>query len=204
MSPEIELEMADSPPFAELLAQAGRGDRDAMIEVARQYESEIRVMARVLLGPALRPYLDSMDLVQSVHRSLMVHLRAGQLDVTRPDRLLALALTMIRRKVARQWRRHRRQHRLDGTLASEPLPKTLTKLCSPDDDPERTVQIQDTVQRLCDSLQPMDRQIMELRLQGFSTPEVAHRLNLDADGLRVRLSRLRHRLRSEGVLDEWL
>src|SRR6188508_2597024 len=63
--------------FDEILARARTGDEDALTELARQYEPEVRAVARVRLGPALRPYLDTMDLVQSVHRSLMVGLRAN-------------------------------------------------------------------------------------------------------------------------------
>src|SRR5690348_16259844 len=97
--------------FDDLMSRARGGDGPALAELARQYEPEIRMMARLLLGPALRPYLDSMDLVQSVHRSLLVGLRQGKYEFSGPDRLVALALTMIRRKVARKWRRHRQQQR---------------------------------------------------------------------------------------------
>jgi RNA polymerase sigma-70 factor (ECF subfamily) len=45
---------------------------------------------------------------------------------------------------------------------------------------------------------------VELRLQGYSTADAARELGLDADVLRVRLSRLRQRLRAGGVLTEWL
>jgi len=197
--------MADSQPlFADMLARARQGDRIAVTAIAQQYEPEIRIMARVLLGPALQPYFDSMDLVQSVHRSLLVHLRSGQLEMSRPEQLVALALTMIRRKVARQWRRHRRQQRLDGTLSGESLPQLLARLSGPDDDPVRKAQIDETVITLLRQLPPLDRQIMELRLAGFNTSEVAEQLGLDSDSLRVRLSRIRQRLRAAAVFDEWL
>src|SRR6266571_7445883 len=84
--------------FAALLARARGGDREALEQLARQYEPKLRLVARVLLGPALRPYLDSLDLVQSVHKSLLVGLRKSQYDVSSPDKLIALTLTMLRRK----------------------------------------------------------------------------------------------------------
>src|SRR6516165_6904338 len=108
--------------FTGLLARARDGDPEALAELVRQYEPEVRIVARVLLGPALRPYLDSLDLVQSVHRSLLLGLRHGKVDVSSPERLVALATTMVRRKIARQWRRLQRQKRVDvegdaGSLA---------------------------------------------------------------------------------------
>src|SRR5207249_8933282 len=118
--------------FTALLARSRGGDRDALTELVREYEAKVRVVAHVLLGPALRPYLDSIDLVQSVHRTLLLGLRQDKFDVSTPERLLALALTLVRRKVARQWRhaqRQRRHDRLPGDTGS--LPDFLASLSSP-------------------------------------------------------------------------
>src|SRR3954447_15322389 len=93
---------ASREQFAELMERARQGEAAALEELARLYEPEVRILAHVLIGPALRPHLDSMDLVQSVHKSLTVGLRQGKLDLSAPENLLALALTMVRRKVARQ------------------------------------------------------------------------------------------------------
>jgi hypothetical protein len=46
--------------------------------------------------------------------------------------------------------------------------------------------------------------LVELRLQGHSTADVARKLNLDSRFLRVRLGRLRKRLREQGLIEEWL
>jgi RNA polymerase sigma-70 factor (ECF subfamily) len=189
--------------FAALLAQARAGDTAALAELARRYEPEVRLVARVQLGPAMRPHLDSMDLVQSVHRSLMLGLRAGKFDVSSPDQLVALALTVVRRKVARKWRHLRRQQRsLPGR--AESLDLTLASLAVPDSDPARAAELRDATEHLCAGLDETERRVLELRLEGHSTAEVARELGLDADVLRVRLSRLRRRLHTYGVLDEWL
>jgi RNA polymerase sigma factor (sigma-70 family) len=191
-------------PFADLLARARQGDRAALTDLARQYEPEVRIMARVLLGPALRPFLDSMDLVQSVHRSLMVGLRNEKFELDSPDRLVVLAVAMVRRKIGRLWRHHQRQKRLSTGSSDTSLPDALNSLSSPDADPARAAQVRDAIKHLCAHLDEGERQMMELRLQGHTTAEVARALGQDADVLRVRLSRLRQRLRSQGLLDEWL
>ena len=95
--------------YTSLLARARQGDAEAMSQLCQLYEKELRIVARVQLGPALRPYLDSIDLVQSVHRSLLLGLRENKFEIATPTQLLALALTMVRRKVARHWRRMQRQ-----------------------------------------------------------------------------------------------
>lgn len=191
--------------FAAILGRARNGDRDAIEKLVQVYEPELRLVARVRLGTALRPFLDSVDLVQSVHRSLMVGLRQGKFDVSSPAKLVALALTMVRRKVARHWRHLKRQQRLRGNSGdSSSLPEMLTSLSDSHADPARVAEFNDQVERLCAELNDTERRLIELRLQGYSTAEAAREMGLDADVLRVRLGRLRRRLRSSGVLTDWL
>jgi len=198
--------MADQPSqFVVLLQQARSGDRESLLELTRKYEPEVRIVARVLLGPSLRPYLDSLDVVQSVHRSLLMGLRAEKFDITSPEQLVGLALTMVRRKVARRWRQVRRQQRLDRAANTpENLADLLSSLVSAEPDPARNAQINEAIRRLCARLSGIDRQLMELRLQGHSNVEIARQLGVDADVLRVRLSRLRQELRETGLMEEWL
>ena len=49
-----------------------------------------------------------------------------------------------------------------------------------------------------------ERRVIEMRLQGYSTVEVANELGITADVLRVRLHRLRQRLRDRNLLAEWV
>ncbi len=175
------------------------------MELLGKYETKVRLVARVLLGPALRPYLDSLDLVQSVHGSLLRGLREETFVISTPEHLVALALTLVRRKVAQKWRHLQRQQRLSGGAAETGcLPDVLTSLSSPQDDPVRAAQFKDQVVHLSANLKETERRLLELRLQGYTLTEVAHELGLTPVALRVRLTRLRQRLRAAGVLDDCL
>jgi RNA polymerase sigma factor (sigma-70 family) len=192
-------------PFPELLQLARTGDRDALDWLARTYEADVRIAARVLLGPALRAHLDTVDLVQSVHRSLMLGVRQNKFDVASPAQLIALALTMVRRKVARKWRHHRRQIPANGAATSpDDLGDILTSLHSTETDPARAAQIRDAATRVFRGLDAEDRRLLELRLEGWSTAEVARLLGQSPDVLRVRLHRLRKHFLDNGILGEWL
>jgi RNA polymerase sigma-70 factor (ECF subfamily) len=191
--------------FAALLAQARQGDKSALAQLAQQYESKVRMVARVLLGPALRPYLDSVDLVQSVHHSLMLGLRRDKFDISSPEQLIALALTLVRRKVARHWRRLQRQKRLSGNSSdSGNIPQLLADLSSPEADPARAAQLKDALEQLYRDLDAPDQFMLELRLFGYNTSEIAEKVGIHPIALRVRMTRLRQRLRDNGVLSEWL
>jgi RNA polymerase sigma factor (sigma-70 family) len=187
-----------------LLAGVQAGDETALIQVLQQYEPRLRTAARVLLGPWLRPHLDSLDLVQSVHRELLPGLRQGKYDVSCPQQLLGLALTVIRRKVARSWRRLQREQQLGPTTDdNDESAESLIASHNPDDDPAANALVNDAVQHLLSGLNPEDRHLLEQRLAGFSTVDIAQKLKTDPHLLRARLSRLRQRLRNQGF-SEWL
>jgi RNA polymerase sigma factor (sigma-70 family) len=191
--------------FTALLAHARGGDQAAVLELLRQYETKVRLVARVLLGPALRPYLDSIDLVQSVHCSLLLGLRQEKFAISTPDHLIALALTLVRRKVARKWRHLQRQQRLNrGATETGSLADVLTSLSCPQDSPAQAAQFKDQVEHLSANLKESERRLLDLRMQGYSLTEVAYELGLTTVALRVRLTRLRQRLRAAGILDDWL
>jgi RNA polymerase sigma-70 factor (ECF subfamily) len=197
--------MVESPDdFPILIARARLGDEEALAELFQRYEPEVRVAARVLLGRALRVQLDSMDLVQSVYHCLLVGLRQNKFDLNTPQQLLGLAMTMVRRKVAHHWRRMRHVPRFTPAPETEGMGNVLTAAPTPEPGPAETAQYNDTLKFLYSKLEEKDRQVVELRLQGYSTAEVARRLGLDADVLRVRLSRLRRRLRDGNLLTQWL
>src|SRR3954466_14869481 len=156
-----------APAFALLLSSARRGDAEAVNELCRQYEPRLRVVARVVLGPSLRAVLDSMDLVQSVHRSLIIGMREEKFNISTPENLIALALTLLRRKVARQWRRERRQQRLNSEGSSiDLLPTILFDLTTSEAGPADLAQYHDQVEQLFRHLDATERHILALRVDG--------------------------------------
>jgi RNA polymerase sigma factor (sigma-70 family) len=196
--------MPETPDdFTGLLARARAGDQSALARLAEQYEPKVRIVARVLLGPALRPYLDSVDLVQSVHRSLLVGLRDERYDCSGPEKMIALAVAMLRRKAARHWRHLRRQQR-PAPGADGGLPELLMSLCSPQPDPARQAEFRDAVECLCGDLSDPERRMLVLRSHDYTCAEVAEQLGLMPAAVRVRLSRLRKRLQERGVAADWL
>jgi RNA polymerase sigma-70 factor (ECF subfamily) len=187
--------MPTSEDFPNLLARVRHGDEAAVAELVRRYEPEVRRVAHARLGKALRPYLDSMDLVQSVHRSLLVGLRQNRFDFATPENLIALAVTMVRRKVARLWRRCQA-----GPPRATDVESLLLHVVGSSDDPAQAAQYHDQVRRVLDGLPELDRRLIELRLQGCSTAEAGRELGIDPAVLRVRLQRLRQRFRENAVM----
>lgn len=197
--------MPEQPPnFVLLLTAARGGDQAALAELTQLYEPQLRVVARTRLGPALRPYLDSVDLVQSVHRSLLIGLRGNRFDISTPHNLIALAMTIVQRKVARHWRHLQRQRRLESGVLTGDLAQNLSSLSGCSEDPAKAAEFNDQVRHICNALDAGERRVLEMRLEGHSIAEVARSMGLDPHLLRVRLGRLRQRLRDIGIITEWL
>ena len=151
-----------------------------------------------------RTHFDSLDLVQSVHRSLLIGLRNQQFDISSPEKLIALANTIVRRKIARKWRRALTLERIDRRVsANDSLEKTLWPLSQAANDPAKEVEYRDQFNKICEHLNADERRMLELRLAGFTSGEVAIELGIHVVALRVRWHRLRGRLESAGITSDW-
>ena len=195
-----EQEIDRSNEFGQLLLQARMGDIVSQTRLCEEYEKQVYIVVRVLLGPQLRPHLDSMDLIQSVHRSLLAGLRDKKFEIATPENLVALACTMVRRKVARQWRKHKRQLRLATSNNESPLlSEVLQSLYGRECGPSEVAEYRCSLEKLCESLNPIERQMLERKLEGYTTGEVAEQLGMHPVAIRVRWSRLRDRLASQEI-----
>src|SRR5262245_47620046 len=94
--------------FADLLARVRGGDDAATAELVRRYERTVLRSVRSRLSQAMRGALDSMDVMQSVHRSLLTGVKNERFQLTTPQQLIGLAVVMVQRKVARHWRKLKR------------------------------------------------------------------------------------------------
>lgn len=196
---------AEHEEFSELLQRAARGDSEAQHAICRQYERQVRIVARVLLGPQLRSHLDSTDLMQSVHHSLLMGIRYDRFDIASPSKLIALACTLARRKVARKWRLHRRQVRRGPPLGdSNYLSTTLSWIANPHTGPVEAAEFNDMLVRLCESMNVVERKMLEMRLDGYTNAEVAATLGIHPVAIRVRWTRLKQRLEAAGLFADGL
>lgn len=191
--------------FSELLHRATSGDTEAQQAICGKYERQVRIVARVLLGPQLRTHLDSTDLMQSVHHCLLLGIKDKRFDISSPQKLIALACTLARRKVARKWRLHRRQIS-HGPAAGESsyISSVLTSIANPHEGPAEVAQFNDQLLQLCDRMNLIERKMLQMRLDGYTNGEIADELEIHPAAIRVRWTRLKQRLEAAGVFSDWL
>lgn len=180
--------------FAELVALVQAGDDTAMSELIEQFNAPLCRAASQLIGKTLRSHLDAVDLVQSVQIILWLGLRTGKFSVASPDNLLALAKTLLRRKVSRYLRAPKLQ--LSGSNEPSLVDTAVDHAFFPvsqEPDPQQSSEFDDLVENFLEQLGDLDRKLVKLRFQGYSTADAARQLDLDPGYLRVRLGRLRKR-----------
>lgn len=195
---------AATDEYQGVLDRARAGNQAAILRLVQVYEPDIRLIARARLGSAIRPILDSVDVAQSVHRCVVLGLRRGSFDISTPEKLVAVAVGMVRIKIARHWRRLRIQERSKAGFDRDAnLSHVLAALTSREDNPAHVAELKDQMNRVSKELSDLELQVVQMRLDGYSTAAVARELGLDADMLRVQLGRLRKRLCGNSRFARW-
>jgi len=191
--------MGDAADFGEFVGRIRAGDADAAAELVRRFEPLIRREIRLRFGDdRLRRVLDSGDVCQSVLASFFVRAAAGQYDLDDPGRLAGLLVRMARNKMATAARAQTNLRRDCRRAAGGDALEGVAGAPSP----SRVVAGRELLDRFRDLLTPAERQLADLRGQGFGWAEVAGRVGGTADGCRVQLARAVRRASAALGLDD--
>ena len=193
--------MSEEPSFRDLIDRVRARDEQAAAELVRLYEPTIRMAIRVRLSdPALRRFLDSMDICQSVLANFFVRAASGQFELDTADQLVKLLVTMARNKLANyvlQQRAARRdQRRVEKAITNE------SELVDPGPSPSQVVVNKELLQECRRHLSEEERQLADLRASGRSWDEIAAEVGAKPDTVRSRLTRALDRVARELRLEE--
>jgi RNA polymerase sigma-70 factor (ECF subfamily) len=177
---------AQSSPFLDLLCRVRAGDPDAAAELVRQYEPVIRREVQLRLrDPRLRRVLDSADVCQSVLATFLLRAAVGQYELNQPDDLLKLLLTIARRKLASQARRHGSQARDSRRVVEGVALDGLTGGRAPDS----LAATRELLAQCRALLTEEELRLADLRAAGHTWPEIAAALGGQPQTHRRRLDR---------------
>jgi RNA polymerase sigma-70 factor (ECF subfamily) len=192
--------MSEESSFRELIGRVRQGDEAAASELVRRYEPAIRRAVRFrLTDPRLRRTCDSMDVCQSVLLSFFVRAASGQYDLDTPEQLLKLLTAMARNKLLNQ-ARHQHAARRDSRLVDDEAEDG--QLIAGDANPSRQVEARELLDEVHRRLAPDERQLVELRNQGYDWAAIAAQVGGTPVNLRQKLHRALARLTRQLGLDE--
>lgn len=149
------------------------GDEEAAREVHERYLARLISLARSRLSQKLARKVDADDIVQSAFRSFFVRAREGEYAIQRAGDLWSLLATITRHKLLKKAEHYRQQKR--SLARDKPLTSEVSAAAAFAEEPsdEEAVALTDEVEFLMRTLDPLQRQMLELRLQGQPIPEIA-------------------------------
>lgn len=177
------------------------GENEVVNEFWGQYGDRLQGLAAKFLTSKLYRREGPEDVVQSVCRTFLRRAKAGQFDLADRDSLWRLLCAITVAKVREKARYHGRQKRsfeqerpLDGSRigavpveASEPTPAEAAEFA-------------DELQGLLDTMDDEEREVVLLRIEDYTYPEIAEKLGRSKRTVRRILKRIQSRL--ERMLEE--
>lgn len=193
--------MQSTAPFNVFMEKVRAGDQDAARELVGRFEGLIRREVRLRLGDhRLLRIFDSMDIMQSVLTSFFARAGTGQFELETPEQLAGLLIRMTRTKLAFQVR-YQRARRRDGRLnVGTPVDELAIAGAVPG--PSEQATNDDLLGVVRARLGVEERQLADLRFEGWEWSEIAGRLGGSAHARRMQLARAVHRVAKDLKLDE--
>ncbi|MGE3804870.1 MAG: RNA polymerase sigma factor, partial [Gemmataceae bacterium] len=160
-----------------LLARWREGDQRAAAELFSRHASRLIALARQRLHGKLARRVDPEDVVHSVYRSFFVRAKEGRFDLERGGDLWRLLVAMTFHKVCREVERHsaaKRAIKKEQAFGSEDSLHLLQPdMLSREPSPAESIVLAEELEGMMLGLEPRDRLIFELRLQGHNVKEIA-------------------------------
>jgi RNA polymerase sigma-70 factor (ECF subfamily) len=192
--------MRDTGSFNSFMRGIRGGSEDAARELVRRFEGVIRREARLRMDDhRLLRVFDSMDISQSVFSSFFVRASSGHFDLETPEQLVKLLIQMTRNKLAFQVRRQRARRRDNRLLAAARVDDLNVVSSGPG--PSQLASDHDLIAAVRLRMDDEERQIADLRAEGWEWSEIASRLGGSPQARRMQLSRAVHRVAKALKLD---
>src|SRR5262245_6060801 len=155
---------------AELMARWRAGDQQAAGELFRRYAERLLALARTRLSARLARHVDPEDVVQSAYRSFFAGAQAGRYVLRRSGDLwrllVAITLHKLQHQVERLTAGKRTIMRECPTGGESSLFGLEGKLLAREPTPLEAAALADTLEQVFRGLEPLQRRMVELRLQG--------------------------------------
>jgi RNA polymerase sigma-70 factor (ECF subfamily) len=187
--------MPDS--FADFLARLQARDDAAAQELFGRFTHQLIALARHRIATGLQHKVDPEDVVQSAYKSFFLRYGEGNLEAVNWNSLWGLLTLITVRKCAERVAYHRAERRDVAREVSAPRGDDAAPAAEPfgrEPTPLEAAVMGETVDQLLASLDPDERPVLELSLQGYTTREVSEQLGRAERTVRLLRERVRHRL----------
>jgi RNA polymerase sigma-70 factor (ECF subfamily) len=189
--------MPTTDSFDTLLAQLHAGDDEAAARIFHRFADRLIALAHSQLRQGLQRKVDPEDVLQSVFRSFVRRLRAGQFQLDSWDSLWAVLTVMTLRKcghLQEYFQAARRDVRREEQGMAEAI-QALGAVCARNPTPEEAAVLTDLLESVLRPFDERDRRIVTLHLQGYSQAEICEDVGRAERTVRRTIARVRKRLK---------
>jgi RNA polymerase sigma-70 factor (ECF subfamily) len=196
--------MPDTPEERALVELWRQGDQDAARQIVERYVDRLMTLARRRLSQRLASRVDPEDIVQSAFRSFFARARQGRFVFAEQDDVCKLLVRITLHKTLRQVAFHKAAKRSAAaeTPQGEEHHERLLALLDGEPTPETEVAFLDQLEHFFGQLRPQERQILEMRIQGYSNDEIARELGIYDRKIRRVFEHVRAVAEKEGLTPE--
>jgi RNA polymerase sigma-70 factor (ECF subfamily) len=187
--------------FDELAARLRAGDPEAAQLLFQRYAGRLIGLARKHLDTVIRQKVDPEEVVQSAFKSFFPRLAGGKFELENWEGLWSLLVTITLRKCGKKVARFFGPSR--DVRKEIPLPAGADEgpvnwqAVSGEPTPHEAATLAELVEVLMHGLGDRGRQVVELRLQGYTVPEISAQVGWTEHTVEGQLRRLRKRLRRQ-------
>lgn len=177
------------------------GDPDAACELFTRFATRLVALARSRLDTRLRQKVDPEDVVQSVYKSFFLRAAGGQFNFETWNSLWTILAFITLRKCGHRVEYFRAACR-DVRREQAPAANSDDSIASfeaiaREPQPTEAAELTETLERVMQQLDDRERLMLTLRLQGYSTAEIAPQVQRTDRTVRLVLERIRKLLESE-------
>jgi RNA polymerase sigma-70 factor (ECF subfamily) len=193
--------MSDEPSTDQSLLDLWRaGNEQAAKKLFDCYVDRLLALARRRISQRLAGRVDPEDVVQSVFRTFFHRAKEGQFSIADQDELCKLLVSITVHKTLRQVAFHQAGKRnMNQEMGQGQQPEErLQALLDREPGPEEAVTFLDQLEHFMNRLRPQERQILEMRMQGFSNDEISAKLGIYDRKIRRAVERVRALAEQEG------
>jgi RNA polymerase sigma factor (sigma-70 family) len=181
-------------PFAELVGRLRGGDPRAAEEIFARYAQRLTDLAEQQLSRKLAARLDGADVVQSVFCTFFRRSAAGEFRIDSYAELWRLLVQITLQKARACGRQHTAGVRDVSAEAQGGGAAFLIEALAREPGPAEAAALVDQIEELLRGLPDFFRDLLQLRLEGYSVCDTAARLGVSRRTVHRRLNLLQQRL----------
>ena len=187
----------DPPP--DLIRGLRDGDPEAAEAVFALYAQKLTRFAEQHLSAKLAGRLDGSDVVQSVFRTFFRRSAEGEFRIDSTAQLWRLLVKITLMKARAKARHHTAEIRDVAAEADSVGEPWLVEAVTREPGPLEAVMLVDQIETMLQGLPPLSCHVLDLRLQGCGTKEIASRLDVSRQTVHRVLNLLQARLERDAV-----